>query len=141
MARILPRTTTADPESTPAKGRGTLWVGGPTGAESSGTREQTMLQSQERGHLRGDYTMDEARRERAAFIEAHVARIDPLMRDTYQADWDAAVTGSDADNDRVAKLTAELLGVYADAEAFGTVRAWDAAATGEALLDRQIHLL
>lgn len=85
--------------------------------------------------------MDEARRERAAFIDAHVARIDPLMRDTYQAGWDAEVTGSEADNERVAKLTAELLSVYADPEAYGRLRAWAAAPTGDPLLDRQIHLL
>lgn len=78
---------------------------------------------------------------RQAFVDAHVTRIEPLMRETNVADWDAAVSGTEEANARVGALTSELLSVYADQHAFKQVRRWNELPTGEPALDRQIRLL
>ncbi|MEX2583215.1 MAG: M2 family metallopeptidase [Gemmatimonadota bacterium] len=58
----------------------------------------------------------------ADFIEAHVRKVRPLMRETNLAAWNAATTGSDEALARAAGLRSRLKKVYADRAGFERVR-------------------
>jgi peptidyl-dipeptidase A len=83
-----------------------------------------------------------AEAEARAFVDAHAARLAPLLREAHLAAWDAAVGGGDEAQERSARTRAALKGLYADAEGFRKVRAWLASGEiGDPLLRRQLVLL
>ena len=75
------------------------------------------------------------------FLDAHVARIEPLSREVNLAYWNATISGQPDDFDRYAKLEVELQKVYTNAREFADVKAWLAASGGDGLERRQIDLL
>jgi peptidyl-dipeptidase A len=83
----------------------------------------------------------DSREARTIFVARHVGMVEPLFRDAYAADWDAAIDGTEAAQERVAQLTAQLLKVYANAQDFATIKPWHEQPTGDQLLDRQVELL
>lgn len=76
-----------------------------------------------------------------AFLKAHVARVEPLTTAMHRAHWDAAVTGSEADNRRASELENQLMRIYANPEEFAQIRAWRAQPPADPLLRRQLELL
>ena len=77
-----------------------------------------------------------------AFLDAHVAVVAPLSRESRLAFWEASTSGSDAAARRAARLSADVRKVYTDAAAFRQVRA-GLADTGvtDPLLRRELQLL
>ena len=76
-----------------------------------------------------------------SFVEGHVRRVEPLLRDEALAVWETATTGTDAANERQARLQAERMRVYANREEFEQLRAWDQNPPEDPTLARQLRLL
>ena len=78
----------------------------------------------------------------ASFIEAHVTRVAPLMREEALEEWEAAATGRPEHDEKVAAVRAKLMRIYADPVVFARLREWrDAAGPADPDLARQIKLL
>ena len=84
----------------------------------------------------------DAEREVLGFLEEHVARVAPLLRESNLAAWDAATgTGDDAE-ERSARARAEVKRLYASREDAARVKGWLASGEArDALLHRQLVLL
>jgi len=81
-------------------------------------------------------------REVAAWVEEHVARVAPLLRESHLASWDAATGAGTGAEERSARARAEVMRLYASAEDAARVKGW--LASGEVrdpLLHRQLVLL
>jgi peptidyl-dipeptidase A len=77
-----------------------------------------------------------------AFIEAHVSRIKPLLRDANLAFWEAATTGSDDAIDRSARLRASVKRIYSERDGFARVRSLlSSDGLRDPILRRQLTLL
>jgi len=76
-----------------------------------------------------------------SFLDAHVARIEPLSRDVNLAYWNATISGRPNDFERYAKLEVELQKVYTSAREFGDVKAWLEASGDDGVEQRQLDLL
>lgn len=76
-----------------------------------------------------------------AFVNAHVRRVEPLLRDANLAMWDAATTGSEEANERAALLRAEIMRIYANRSEYEQLRVWDQAPPADPALARQVRLL
>jgi peptidyl-dipeptidase A len=78
----------------------------------------------------------------ASFVTAHVAEVEPLMREAALAEWESAATGQPEHDERLAALRARIMHVYADPEKFAKVRSWyQADGFADPDLARQIQLL
>jgi len=76
------------------------------------------------------------------FIDAHVARVEPLSRDVNLAYWTATISGRPEDFDRYAALEVELQKIYADKGDFERLRRWREGAAGlDPVLARELELL
>ena len=81
---------------------------------------------------------DEAR----AFVEAHVEKVAPLLRESNVAMWDAATGGGEEAQERSARARAAVKSLYADPEAFRRVRGWlEGGEVRDPHLHRQLVLL
>ena len=58
----------------------------------------------------------------AHFIEAHVAKVEPLSTQTNLAYWDASTTGKGEDYDRLRKLQLDIHEVYGNREDFAILK-------------------
>jgi peptidyl-dipeptidase A len=77
-----------------------------------------------------------------SFVAAHVAAVEPLMREAALAEWEAAATGQPEPGERGAQLQAQLMRIYANPQKLAQLRAWNAAGGfADARLARQIQLL
>jgi peptidyl-dipeptidase A len=77
-----------------------------------------------------------------AFVGEHAARVAPLVREAYGAEWDAAVGGGDDAHARSARARTELKALHSDAENARRVRAWLASdEVRDAALRRQLVLM
>ncbi|HXV13837.1 MAG TPA: M2 family metallopeptidase, partial [Candidatus Krumholzibacteria bacterium] len=76
-----------------------------------------------------------------SFLDAHVARIEPLSRDVNLAYWSATISGKPEDFERYARLEVELQKVYTSAREFEEVKGWLAASGVDGLERRQLDLL
>ncbi|MCI0452669.1 MAG: M2 family metallopeptidase [Candidatus Latescibacteria bacterium] len=76
-----------------------------------------------------------------SFLDAHVARIEPLSREVNLAYWRATISGEPTDFERYARLEVELQKVYTNAREFEDVKAWLGAETEDGLERRQLDLL
>jgi peptidyl-dipeptidase A len=77
-----------------------------------------------------------------SFLDAHVARIEPLARDVNLAYWNATISGRREDFDRYAQLEVELQKVYTNPREFQEVKGWHESGDGrDALESRQVSLL
>jgi peptidyl-dipeptidase A len=83
-----------------------------------------------------------AEAEARTFVDEHVARLAPVLREANAAAWDAAV-GTDGDaHARSARARAEVKRLYSHAGDAGRVREWLASSdVADALLRRQLVLL
>jgi len=76
------------------------------------------------------------------FIAAHVARIQPLEKQTNLAWWDAAVTGDPSAYDRSSELTLQIRRIYSDPKDFAFLKeARDSGKVEGRLLARQVTVL
>jgi peptidyl-dipeptidase A len=83
-----------------------------------------------------------AERDARTFVEEHVAVLAPLLRESHQASWNAAVGEGEDAEERSARARAAVKHLYSDPEAAARVRRW--LASGEVrdpLLRRQLVLL
>ncbi len=76
-----------------------------------------------------------------SFLDAHVARIEPLSRQVNLAYWNATISGRPEDFDRYAKLEVELQKVYTNACEFADVKRWLDETGDDGLERRQLDLL
>ncbi len=76
-----------------------------------------------------------------SFLDAHVARIEPLSREVNIAYWNATISGRPEDFESYSKLEVELQKVYTNAREFEDVKQWLAAGGGDELERRQLDLL
>ncbi len=76
-----------------------------------------------------------------SFLDAHVARIEPLSREVNIAYWNATISGRAEDFERYSQLEVELQKIYTDAGEFEAVKQWLATDPAEALEKRQLELL
>jgi peptidyl-dipeptidase A len=78
----------------------------------------------------------------AAFLDKHLAQVEPLSRDVNLAYWDATISGKASDFERSARLQVELQKIYSSASEFEKIRRWkeDSSITDQIDL-RQIGLL
>ena len=58
------------------------------------------------------------------FLDTHISRIEPLSRETQLAYWDATISGREEDFARYAELEVSYKKIYADPEAFESLRNW-----------------
>lgn len=87
-------------------------------------------------------TAVETERQVQGWIDAHVARLAPPLRESNRAAWDAATGGGEEAAERAARARAEVKRIYSDPDDFARVRAWDeGAAGGDPLTRRQLSLL
>ena len=78
----------------------------------------------------------------ANFIADHVAIVEPLMRETYLASWEAAVTGSEEAYKKTADLQFKLEKIYTSKDDFLQLKGWkDSGEVKEPLLARQLKVL
>jgi len=78
----------------------------------------------------------------ASFVAAHVARVEPLLREEALAEWNAAATGRPEYDEQAAKLRAQIMRIYADPARFQQLRAWQQSERfDDAQLARQVTLL
>jgi peptidyl-dipeptidase A len=83
-----------------------------------------------------------AREEAArAFIEEHVERIRPLLRESHLADWEAATTGRAAALRRAAAARTMVKQVYSSRDGLARVRRFRRAPTADPRLARELLLL
>jgi len=75
------------------------------------------------------------------FIDAHLAVIRPLNRDSALAWWENAVTGSEEAAERAAEITARLLKVYADPSDYAFLKNLPTDGFSDPLLARQHDIL
>lgn len=77
-----------------------------------------------------------------SFIEAHVARVEPLSRDVNLAYWTATISGLPDDFARYAALEVELQKVYANPGEFAAVTRWrESSEQRDPVESRQLELL
>ncbi len=77
-----------------------------------------------------------------SFIDAHVERLEPLLRESNLAAWDAATGGGDEAQERSARARAAVKRLYADAESARKVRGWlRGGEVRDPLLRRQLVLM
>lgn len=74
------------------------------------------------------------------FLDAHIARIEPLSREVNLAYWNATISGQADDFEHYARLEVELQRVYTNAREFESVKRWLATAN-DGLQGRQLELL
>jgi len=74
------------------------------------------------------------------FLDAHIARIEPLSREVNLAYWTATISGRAEDFEHYARLEVELQRVYTNASEFEAVKGWLADAN-DGLQARQLELL
>src|ERR1035437_10376989 len=55
------------------------------------------------------------------FVEAHVAKVAPLLREEALEEWNAAATGEPEHDEKAGVLRARLMRIYADPVALATV--------------------
>ncbi len=75
------------------------------------------------------------------FLDAHIARIEPLSREVNLAYWTATISGRPEDFDHYSRLEVELQKIYTNPREFEDVRKWLAAAGDDGLEHRQLDLL
>jgi len=76
------------------------------------------------------------------FVSAHVAEVEPLMREEALEEWESAATGAPEHDERVAQLRARMMRIYADEGRFARVRALNETdLSGNPSLARQVQLL
>lgn len=77
-----------------------------------------------------------------SFVAAHVAEVEPLRRAEALAEWDSAATGQPEHAERLARLRAQIMRLYADRDRFEKVRTWyQTDAFRDPTLARQVQLL
>lgn len=77
-----------------------------------------------------------------AFVQAHLSRVKPLMREARLAYWNATISGRKEDFTRYAELDVALKSVYSDPNAFATLKAWrDGNSFADPLDRRQVDVL
>ena len=78
----------------------------------------------------------------ATFVEAHVARVAPLLREEALEEWNAAATGEPEHDEKAAAVRARIMRIYADPVALATVRALrNEVGSNDPDLARQLKLL
>jgi peptidyl-dipeptidase A len=76
------------------------------------------------------------------FIQDHVARVEPLLREALLEEWEAAATGQPEHDERLAQARAQIMRVYADPTRFAQVRGYyQADGVADPLVARQVALL
>src|SRR5579863_7823697 len=75
------------------------------------------------------------------FVSELLAEVKPLMREAAREEWESAATGEPEHDERLARLRAQIMRIYADPERFARVRAIRSAGIDDALLARQVQLL
>ncbi|MBN2183475.1 MAG: M2 family metallopeptidase [Sedimentisphaerales bacterium] len=76
------------------------------------------------------------------FIQTHVEKIKPMVKEAGLASWDAANSGKEADYDKVSVLTLELRRVYSDPDDFAVIKeAKESGQVKNPLLARQVDVL
>jgi peptidyl-dipeptidase A len=76
-----------------------------------------------------------------SFLDAHVARIEPLSREVNAAYWNATISGRAEDFDEYSRLEVQLQRVYADASEFREVKALLESCAPGSIEQRQLDLL
>ncbi len=77
----------------------------------------------------------------AAFLEAYAAWVRPLKVEHAKSYWSFAVDGDSVAHARVQEIEELLSDLHSDPATWRALQAWHEAPIGNALLDRQIHLL
>jgi len=78
----------------------------------------------------------------ANFIDQHVFKVEPLMREANLASWAAAVTGKEEAYGRAAELQFQLEKIYTNRDDFLKLKGWeDSGQVREPLLARHIKVL
>ena len=86
--------------------------------------------------------MENVEQQAEQFVSAHLAEVEPLMREEAIEEWESAATGDPEHDERVAQLRARLMRIYADEGRFARVRALhEATALANPLLARQVKQL
>ena len=81
-------------------------------------------------------------KEFARFLDSHLERVKPLLREVNLAYWNATISGALADVERSAQLQIELQRVYADRDDFDRICGWrDDPSITDDIDRRQIDLL
>jgi peptidyl-dipeptidase A len=76
------------------------------------------------------------------FLDAHVARVEPLSREVNLAYWNATISGQPGDFARYAELEVALQKVYADPREFADVSRWlQSGQVADAIERRQLEVL
>jgi len=77
-----------------------------------------------------------------AFIDSHLARVEPLAREVNLAYWTATISGRPEDFSRYATLEVELQKIYADPDDFATLERWrERPESRDPVESRQLELL
>ena len=76
-----------------------------------------------------------------AFLVEHVRRVEPLFRDVNLAMWESSTSGSDEAGERMARLQAEIMRVYANREEYERLREWARNPPPNPDVARQLELL
>ena len=75
------------------------------------------------------------------FIDRHLERVVPLLKEGDLASWEAATGGGEEAQERAAQARAALKALHSDPDAFRRVRGWLEAGVRDPLLRRQLVLL
>lgn len=75
------------------------------------------------------------------FIDAHLATVEPLSRETALANWEMQTASSDSARERVTDLNTRFARVYANSEEYAFLKSLDAEALDSPALARQHKLL
>ncbi|MBD3288976.1 peptidase M3 [candidate division KSB1 bacterium] len=76
------------------------------------------------------------------FIDSHVDKVKPLMKEMNETYWQATITGNEEDFEKVASLEIELRTIYSDTADFALIRKFkDEEQISSPLLQRQVEIL
>lgn len=80
--------------------------------------------------------------ELTAFIERHTGQLAPLEKAAALAEWDSAISGTEASNRRAAETKAQIMRLYANKSEYELVHAWaESGAPEDPYTARQLKIL
>ena len=93
-------------------------------------------------NLTASQNLSEREKLLANFIDEHVSKVEPLMKEVNLASWEAAVTGKGEAYGRVAELQFQLEKIYTNRDDFLKLKGWEESGqVREPLLARQLKVL
>ncbi|MBN2009714.1 M2 family metallopeptidase [candidate division KSB1 bacterium] len=76
------------------------------------------------------------------FIDAHVQKVEPIMKLMNESYWNASISGNAEDYDKSAEYELELRKIYSDTSDFAMLKTWQASGKiKDPMLSRQLDIL